>query len=157
LTRCFDRFELAKVPQTEIERRVSLAEYVKRQEGEGLPIDIPQDLLNEARRINYQDVTVDEFHGVYEAVEHIAHIARLKRELLKNEKSRNFEEVRDRLVGSVVAHNDATKRPLEFRPSDEKWRKVADWFASHAKIGMLARALDAHEDGGEFWEQSSGR
>lgn len=147
-----ERYELARVPQKEVRARESLRAWAEAREAEGLPVEIPPALLDDARRVNYQDISVEEFTGVYDAVEQIAHLARLKNELLKSAKKRSFEELRDTVVSSIRLHNQAVKRPLEFRPADEKYRTVADWFASHRKIAMLARALDGHEDGGEFWE-----
>jgi hypothetical protein len=148
-----ERYELARVTQTDLERRSSLAAFVDKLKAEDMPVDIPASLLNDSRRVNYQDATLDELTGVYEAVEHIAHLARLKNELLKAAKKRDFEAARDTLVGSIRLENDAKPLPLEFRPADAKVRNIQNWIASHKKIAMLARALDGHDSGGEVWEQ----
>jgi hypothetical protein len=148
-----DRYELARVTQKELAGRVTLAAFVDAQQKADIPIEIPQTLLNEARRINYLDVPVGEFTDVYDAVEHLARLSRLKNELLKAAKRRTFEEARDTLVGSILLHNDKQPTKVEFRPEDERRDFINDTFASHTKLAIHARALDGFEDGGEMWEQ----
>lgn len=145
------RYELARVTQTELERRSALADFVEKMRAEEMPVNIPAQLLDESRRVNYQDLTLEEFRGLYDAVEHIAHLARLKNRLLKAAHARSFEEERDELVASIFDHNDRTPLPLE--PGREKGKAdIRDWFASHDKIAMIARAFDGHESGGRMWE-----
>jgi hypothetical protein len=148
-----DRYELARVTQKALAGRVTLDAFVKAQQAENIPIEIPQTLLDEARRINYLDVPVGEFTDVYDAVEHLARLARLKNELLKSAKKRTFEEARDTFVGSIRLHNDVQPTRVEFRPSEEKWETIGDWFAAHTKLSIHARVLDGSQDGGEAWEQ----
>lgn len=147
-----DRYELARVSQKALDRRASLRAFVKKLEAEGLPVEIPDAVLDDARRVNYQDVSFEEFSGVHDAVEHIAHLARLKHALLKAAKKAAFDEVRNDLVSSILLNNEVNPQPLEFRPDDERRRGIGDWFAAHTKIATLARALDGHADGGAMWE-----
>jgi hypothetical protein len=147
-----ERYELSRQTLKTLDRRESLRVWMEARQAEGLPVQIPDAVLDAAVRVNYQDVTLDEFTGVYDAVEQIAHVARLKYELLKAAKQRTFEEARDALVASIHLHNATQRRPLEFPQAEERKRSIGDWFASHAKIAQLARALDGHQDGGEVWE-----
>jgi conjugative element/phage-associated large polyvalent protein len=147
-----DRYELARVPQRDLDRRTALSAYVERMTEERMPIDIPPSVLDDARRVNYQELTIEQFTDVHDAVEHIARIARLKHELLTAAKKRTFDEERDDLVASLYDNNEATPKPIEYRPSDEKWERWREWFASHSKIAMLARSMDGERDGGQMVE-----
>jgi hypothetical protein len=147
-----DRYELARVPQRDLDRRTSLAAYVDRMTEQRMPIDIPPSVLDDARRVNYQELTIEQFTDVHDAVEHIARIARLKHELLTAARKRSFDEERDDLVASLYDNNEAQPKPIEYRPSDEKWERWREWFASHAKIAMLARSMDGERDGGQMVE-----
>lgn len=147
-----DRFQFAPVSQTVLDRRASLRDWAEALEAQGLPVDLPEDLLNEARRRHYTALTVEELRGITDGLKQIQHLARLKNRLLKAVDQRDFDVVRDGVVDSIRTHSPARAIPLEFRPSDAKWRGVADWFASHTKVAILARALDGHVDGGAMWE-----
>ena len=148
-----DRYEFATVAPKVLARRAAIRKWIAELEGEGLPVDdLPEVVLNDARRINYQEVTVEELVGITDGLAQIVHLARLKNKLLKAADAREFAVVRDGLVTSIREHTTARAMPLEFRPADEKYRKVADWFASHTKIATLVHALDGHVDGGALWE-----
>ena len=148
------RFEFKRVSDKVLERRSALATWLAHVQGaEGLPaIDLPAIVLDEMRRANFSTLTVEEFFGVTDGLRQLAHLAGLKNRLLRRGAKRELEEVAEAIDTSIRAYNPVRATPLEFTPTDERHRKVADWFASHAKIARLARALDGHRDGGVFWE-----
>lgn len=150
-----DRFEFAKVSPKVLDRRAGLRHWIAALEAQGLPADgIPVELLEDAQRRNWKELTVDQLVGVTDGLKQILHLARLKNRLLKAADAREFGAVRDGIVASV---DQLPKRPtqLEFRPSDDAARTVQEWFASHSKLSTIVRALDGHQDGGPLWEAIS--
>ena len=146
-----ERFEFKQVPQKRLDQRAALAAWAAAQEADNLPVDLPALLLDESRRTNYQNLTVDELDAVREGLEHLTHLARLKNRLLTAQQQRDLTVAVDTITTSLRAHHPTTKLPLEFLPKDVKARKVAEWFASHRKLANLVRAMDGYQDGGPLW------
>ena len=147
-----DRYEFARVSNKALDRRTSLRAFVAKVENEGLPNPIPDALLDDARRVNWRELSVEELEGVGQAVQQIAHLARLKNKLLKAKDDRELSEVRAEIAASIRANVPARDIPLE--PQLEKERRRAGregWFASHRKIAHISRELDGFKDGGPMW------
>ena len=150
-----ERFSLAAVSQRALNRRSTLAAWVAAQEAEGLPIDLPDDVLEEARRVPYQDLTVEGFTGVMDGLDQIVHLARLKNRLLTAQKARELAEVVDSVTDSIRASKPNSRRARtrrDRRPSGEKTRIIDAVFAGHRKIASLVREMDSFVDGGPVWE-----
>lgn len=146
-----ERFEFTQTTQKQIARRASLRNFVEGLEAQGLPVDIPEEVLDDARRVNYKELTVEGLVGVTDGLKALVHLAQLKNRLLKNQDAREFAGIRDGIVASIRAENTAHPRPLEFTTGTDRKRAVADWFASHTKIATIVQALDGYKDGGPFW------
>lgn len=146
------RYEFADIGAAAVDERVSLRKWVAALEAEGLPVDIPEAVLDDTRRLNYRELSYEELVGVTDALNHIAHLAGVANRQQATEKSRQFAERRDALSASIYALNKTKGLPVEFDASAERRRGIIDWYASHAKIATLARALDGHKDGGALWE-----
>ena len=146
-----DRYEFANVPQKVLDRRASVVKWAEGLESQGLPVDLPAEVLDEARRTNYLSLSVDEFMGVTDGLKAIEHLARLKNRLLKAKDKREFSAIRDAIVAEILSHGKARPAKLEFRAKDERARSVGDWFASHTKIAILAESLDGYVSDGKVW------
>jgi len=149
-----DRYEFATVSKKTLDRRASLRKFVAALEGEGLPVDLPEELLEETRRTNYRELTYEELVGVTDGLDQIVHLANLKNRLLKHAKERDLARVTDALEASIRDNATGKVKPIERdrRVSAERKRMVADFFASHRKLASLLRELDGFKDGGPAWE-----
>ncbi len=147
-----NKYEFAEVSNRALERRKNLAEWVADRQREGLPIELPADVLEAALKRNYRTVPMDELREVRDAIKQIDNLARLKNELLSSKDKKEFEAERDRLVASILAKNKTRAGTLEFRRAEERAHTVADWFGSMKKISTLAEQLDGFQDGGPMWE-----
>lgn len=148
-----ERYELKRVTATQLDRRESLRKFVAKLEKQGLPVDIPAEVLDDARQVNWQELTVEELEGVYEAVAQIAHLARLKNRLLKAQRQREFAEVTAELATSIRDHGTKREHGQETRLPSQALAKLREGVsASHRKIASLARELDGFVDGGPMWE-----
>ena len=149
-----ERFDLRETSQKTAERRRSLAEWVDAQRQLGIEPELPPGLLDEARRQNYRDLTVEEFRGLVDTVKQIEHLGRLKGKLLTAKDQRDFEAVRDALTASIVA-NAAGRKADTRTPTTNlgRWlQAVRNFGAAHIKAATLARVLDGGKDGGPMWE-----
>jgi hypothetical protein len=141
------------VPQQALDRRASLRKFVASLERDGLPVQIPEDVLDDARRINWQELTVEELEGVYETIRQIEHLARLKNRLVKANEHRELSAIRSEIATSIREKVTARPKTLEPRLATERAAKLFEGiFGSHRKIASLVRELDGFEDGGPLWE-----
>jgi len=148
-----DRYEFAKVPQKALDRRESLRKFVAKLEKEGLPVEIPEAVLDDARKINWQELTVEELEGVYQTIRQIEHLARLKNKLVKAGEQRELSSIRNEIATSIRTHLSTRRKTLEPRLASERAGAFFDGvFGSHRKTASLTRELDDFEDGGPMWD-----
>lgn len=150
-----DRFEFATVSQKALDRRASLIKFIEGLEAQGIPTDMPEELLNEALRTNYQNLSVEQLVGVTDGLKALVHLARLKNRLLKAAQQRELNETATEIADSIRAQfkgTPATATERDRRVSNERTRAVQDFIASHRKIASLVREMDGFEDGGPMWE-----
>lgn len=154
INRLLERFDFSPATNREIDRRFSLAQFIVSQEAKGLPVDIPEDMQNEAFRQPWREMRYEDLVGVRDVLKHIDHLSRLKNRLLKSLDERTFEEKEAEITQSI--HDNAKKtipRNLETRlPSDQGKRSIGGYFASLRKLGSIAREMDGFKDGGAFWD-----
>jgi hypothetical protein len=146
-----NKFEFQSVSNKALDRRQTLVEWVAARQREGLPIDVPADVLEAAQRTNYRQVPVERLRELRETLKQIEHLARLKNTLLAQQEQREYETARDGLVQSIVTKNPVQPQPLEFRRAEARRFNVANIFASHTKVAELAQRLDGYVDGGPMW------
>ena len=150
-----ERFQLRTVPAVARQKQLGLLAWVEDQKAKGIEPVISEELLVEANRKPYQDMTVEELRGLVDAVKNIEHLGRLKNKLLKAKDQREFDAVVDELFTSIA---DNAKRTLPDRVDvDTLAEKVAggvhEFFAIHRKFSSLAREMDGWKDGGVMWER----
>ena len=150
-----ERFDLrASITGKEIERRASLADWLKAQEALGLEPDLPPSVLNEALRTSYKTLTLDELRGLVDSVKQIEHLGRLKSKLLTAADQRAYEAVRDAMADSIRLH--AGDRTADTRtPTTTLGRALQGlrhFGAAHIKAATWARILDGGKDAGPVWE-----
>jgi len=137
-----------------IDKRTTLAEWVESQREMGLEPDVPAELLNEAARKSYKDMTVEELRGLTDAVKQIEHLGRLKKRLLTAKDQREYEAIRDEMAASITAN--AGGRQADTRtPITNAGRAVQGlkrFWAAHIKTATYARVMDGGKDGGPVWE-----
>lgn len=150
-----DRYDMRKLPLNTAAKRQSLLEWVKDQEEQGFAPTIDKNILDEARRIPYKELTVEEFRGMRDAIKNIEHLARLKQKLLTSKDQREFREAADNLAGSIIGNAPKTIPPR--RSSDHglgvSVKSLFNTFtAIHRKFASFAREMDGWKDGGAAWE-----
>lgn len=155
IDKLLERYSLKPATLRQIDKRAALSKWIDEQRAQGHEPAIPDELLDEARRTHYRNMTVEEFEGLVDAVKNIEHLARLKNKLLANKRQRDFEKARDELVTSIVA-NAPKAKPVEMERDASLLGRAADlmrdWFTSLRKLSSFARQMDGGADGGMAWE-----
>lgn len=151
-----ERYEFKTVPLNKLDRRQSLAAWVNAQEAAGNAISVPEDVLNEARRVNWKQVPVDELRAVYDSVRNITHLARWKNKLLVKDKRRNFDDVKAELLAAVANSGLKSTGELSVLNKHERtlgqkgaalWRS---YDAAHMKVEQLIEWLDRGDIAGPW-------
>lgn len=150
-----DRYSFATVSQKALDRRAPLRKWIASMQGQGLPADLPDELLDDVRRQPYQELTVTELRGVSNWLKELEHLTRLKNKLLKAQDEREFDEVTASIAGSIRKLFTVRPKQLEIRPVDEKYRKTSRYFLEHRRMASLVQKLDGHVDGGPAWSAIS--
>ena len=150
-----DRFDFARgVSLKAIDRRKALATWVTEQNELGFTVDLPARLLNEAYRQHYKDTTFEELSGINDAVRMIEHLARLKNKLLANQRTKDLEEARADIVGSIAANHNLTPKPIDFAPGFKSRLKTGavGLAAAHSKPEFIFEWLDGNKQMGPAWQ-----
>jgi hypothetical protein len=150
-----ERFDLRKSTTLRaIDRRKSLVDWVERQRAQGLDPIIPDDLLNEANRKSYKELTVDELRGVVDSVRNIAHLGRLKNRLLTAKNNRDFQATVEGATALITANaTGKVRRAIESNTwVDRAESGVREFFAMHRKFASLIRQMGGFQDNGLLWD-----
>lgn len=149
-----DRFDLrSSTSLKDIDRKRSLVEWVEMQRAKGEEPIVPQDLLNEAYRTSYKEMTLEDFRGLIETVQNIEHLGRLKTKLIKIQDQREFkavsgeaaETIRENATGSI--EDELESKGIKNAVASNG-REVLAW---HRKFASLIRQMDGFKDGGFLW------
>jgi len=146
-----DRYDFAKITGKALDKREALRMWISQLEADGFSVDLPDDLVDDARRVHYRELTVEQLAGVTDGLKSIVRLASLKLRLLKNRDQRAYAVVRNGLVTSIRDNSPLAPTPLEFRKTDDRNRTIAEWFASHARLATLGQVMDGAKEGGAFW------
>lgn len=149
-----ERFDFRSVSNKEVDRRKSFAAWYAEQEAAGMAPSVPDELLNDAFRQSFKDMTVEELRGLADTIRQIEHQGRLKKRLLLAKEEREFDAIAEEIAKSIQDHGgDAREVRLEGAVS--RAEKTRDWlaglWASHRKLASLFRQMDGNRDAGPLW------
>lgn len=147
-----DRFDFAQVSKKALDRRGDLRKWAEGIASTGQAVDLPEELLDESRRRNYQELTVDELRGVTDGLTQIVHLARIKNELLASDARATLSETAGTLGTSIRENFTGSAPTIERDRRNEASRTFGDFIASHRKLASIAREMDGFRDGGPAWE-----
>ncbi len=147
-----DRFDFARVSQRALDRRAALHKWIQGQEAQGLHVDLPDELIDEAKKTNYQNLTVEELVNVTDGLKTLVHLARFKNRLLTHQKQRRLKAVTNEIVESIYAHKAVkTQTERDRRAGIERLRLAQGVLASFRKLSNQLYEIDGFVDGGPLW------
>lgn len=156
IDKLLERFDLRKsVTNKQADKRKSLKAWVERQKEMGFDPLIDEELLDEANRVPYREMTVEEMRGLRDTIKNIEHLARLKKKLLLAKDQRDFADAVNDVAGAIRAN--AYKNVAEIIGAKSWWERVQsgvrDFFAMHRKMANWAHVMDGNKMGGPVWER----
>ena len=151
------RFDLRKsVTNKAIKRKNNLADFILAREEAGEVVNIPERLRDEAFRVHYRELSLEQLREVKDAVRNVKQLGRLKHKLLTNKKYRErkaaVKAITDSIYSARKTRKDAGK--LELNPSIARklTGKLERYHAQLTKPEFLFHGLDGWEFGGPVWE-----
>lgn len=147
------RFDFRPMSATRSVRQDALAAFVARMAAQGVPIDLPEHILRDARRRPWQSLTYEEFRGVVDGLRHIVHMALFKDRLLAAADKRDLDAVAAGIVAEIDGNHDRVESKPVFGEDwkDRMVRKGGRFRAEHTKMEFLFRWLDGEENRGRVW------
>ncbi|HUT77889.1 MAG TPA: hypothetical protein VM285_09400, partial [Polyangia bacterium] len=148
------QYEFVRLSLRALDRRASLATWVAERKAEGLPVEVPIHVLEDAAQRNYRTLTVNELQGVYDTMKQIHHLATNKGKLLDAKRKRDAQSVEDEILGSIGRHHEMVPRvpdyaPTLFSKAGKFLSKVDAW---HMKPEFLFTWLDGESHQGPVWQ-----
>lgn len=152
MNQLLDRFGFAPAPKTE--RQIAgLADWIKGIESQGVPIELPTEVLNEAFRKPYAELTVDEFMAVTDGIKAIQRASQYTKRLLRADEKRDLDTLATDLGAGIRRQFTGTPAVVSRdRSSGETTRSVGEFMASHIRLSDFAREMDGFVDGGPMWD-----
>jgi hypothetical protein len=99
-----EQYEFTKVSKKKLERRQSLAAFVKEQEADGqVVIGIPDRLLRDAGKVNYKELSVEDMLGLGDTLTNLEHLGRTKQKIRTAQGQREFAAVKNEILTSIAA------------------------------------------------------
>lgn len=147
-----ERFDFKPTSLKEVDRRKAFSEWLADQREQGVEPNVPEQLIEEAGRKSYKDMTLEELRGLRDTVEQLEHLGRLKNKLLLARDQRDFDAVAEEMALSIIQHGGKA-RPVEL----EGPNKAVDWYegvaAQHRKLASFFRQMDGNQDHGPMYER----
>lgn len=110
-----EQYEFKAASGKQVARRASLLEWVEKQRADGNEVLISPELLVDARKINFKDLTFGELSDLHEALQNINRLASLKNKLLKGRAKVEYEATISELL-QELRESLTTDRP----PPDDR-------------------------------------
>lgn len=162
-------FDLSPRTKTEIAKRQTFREWLQTvdQDSEEF-IDIPEDALTLAEKIHPHEMTLEQLEEVWETVQHIAHLGKIKGRLLTQQERRDFEQTKSELIARISTYHKTERTIDPHSPPSARQRGAGGKLLEkgHRILSELRRAefiLDSfdgrtmgrgetRETGGPWWD-----
>jgi hypothetical protein len=144
-----ERFDFSNVSNIADLKRDALSKWVAEQEAAGREVNVPEYLLNEARRTPYKELLLAELQGLNDAVKNIDHLARTKDRMLKNRKEADWQDAKQELAERIEGQKGRAPPVSKFeRTNLEEYGAMAqDMADSWLRPETIVEWLDGGESG----------
>jgi hypothetical protein len=147
-----ERYDFRKLSARAEDRRGSLLNYVARMTADGREneLSIPDEVLKDAQRRPYKQLTVDELRGVVDTLKNIEHTARLKQRLKDAKRERDLETVVDDILAEFDENvkGNAPSRAKSGRGGTKEGFRSYLYLVKTADT--ILREIDGFDDGAAY-------
>lgn len=148
------RYEFRNVSLRRLDRRQSLREWVDEQEA---PLTVPEAVLDEARRVNWREVPMEELRGIRDTIAQIEHLAAVKNKLMTAKEEREREEVVSEVLESIYEHGRRERGGIsDTGRLDRTKRTLRSALSLVANPDTILRELDGFENFGAAYRHIKG-
>lgn len=140
-----ERYEFKKQTLETLGKRQSLLEWIQQQEELGLEPSIPEEMLDELRRKNYKELTIDELRAVRDALKNIEHLSREMNKIRIDNEEIELDLAIGELSASVAANFDPKRIPIDKETRswlEKQGEKLSRLDASLIKAEQLVEWMD---------------
>lgn len=137
-----------------IDKKQTLVQFIEQQQALGFEPIIDPDVLAEAMRKHYKDMTVTELRDLVDAVKHIEHLGRLEKTLLTAKDAREFAERMAEANESIRANANRTveERSAPVNLGERLGKMGRQFSAMHRKFSSYIREMDGGKDNGTMYK-----
>lgn len=112
------RFDFSQISLQDLDKKQSLREWYEKQKAAGEMPQIPDELLNDAYRKSWREMSNDELHKTVDAMRSIDHLSGLKKKLLDLQDGRDYAEAMQMINSSIDETFKLTPEKLNATPDD---------------------------------------
>lgn len=137
-----ERFDFRQRGRGQIERAETLRAFIDRMIEEGRQNDLSIDdrLLDEARRVHYTRLSVDELLGLFDTVQNLDHMGRFKHKLVERQRRRDLNE-------SAAKVSDLVRDRFGTGKTDKQSGDARNFFNLLMRVDTIAADIDGQEIG----------
>lgn len=146
------RFNFARLTGPQMAERKSLADWIKAKAAEGVIVDVPPGIADEAFRVPFKQLKLGELRELRDAVDTIVHAANNANMLRLEDELVARKDVDEAMATSVLSHYKLRQRDSGDPSLGEKaTEELLSVRAVTATATDLARELDGFTDNGAVW------
>jgi hypothetical protein len=148
-----ERFDLKPRSLRAVQRSETLRDWAETQYAAGVDVAVPQKLLDEAYRQSYRRMTVEEFQGLADSVDQLAHLGRMKQKFIDGKEQREFDDVVEAAVKAAGEGRQAGDTTTDIGKTNFQRRfgavvsKLRSADAALLKVEYLFHWLDGNQAG----------
>lgn len=147
-----ERFSFRTATLKELDQRKSFEAWAQTKLAEGESVVVPERFLRDRFQKSWREMTVDEMRGLYDSVRNVAHLGRMKQDILDGQARRAFEAVVQEAYDQAMA---LPSRKPNLRVGKAKGARalgegILQADASLLKVETLADFLDGGNPAGVF-------
>jgi hypothetical protein len=146
IDRILERYELRAQTNRKLSSRESLRQFVDKLTSDGIPHDIPDEVIADARQVNYRELPYGFFLAVSDAVASIENVALRKSDLIIAGQKRDRDEAAQEIAGGIRG-NIKDRLPSIGDPSLPE--KMADFGNDALSLYLNADYMAREMDGGK--------
>lgn len=150
-----ERYDLKPITNKAADARVALRDWMDKQAEAGLEPDLPDYVINDARKRSFKELSVEEFRGLVDAIKQIEHVGRAKHKLFTAEKQKQYEAAKAEVLEAIEKNAPKGRKP-NLRTRTNAGGRVGEmgksFLAMHRKMASVLREMDGFKDGGPLWE-----
>lgn len=136
-----------------IDKRASLADWIKQQEELGFQPILDERLVEDAKKTHYKNMTLNDLREIVSSVDHIEHLGLLKKKLLTSKDKREFDEQME-ILGDSISGNANRTYTLSQRRTDKVGAAIyglGTFGGAQRTVGSIVAEIDGQKDNGAMF------